>query len=134
VAWKKLVILCLLAGCVSTRSVDICVLSIPSDSASCAKRSKRYKLKVSNMRGWLAMDELSYQILGEKIAHCNVEGKLPKEDIFRYIEVCEIASDHVLCRYDGKASTEDKAHVDQWIATNESGLQKIKSKLDFCMR
>ena len=133
-AWTKLIALLLLVGCVSTRNVDVCVLSVPSDKATCAKRSKRYNLKISSMRGWFAMDDISYQILSEKIAQCNVDGKLPKEDIFRYIEVCEIASDHVLCQYNGTANAEDKMYVHEWIATNESGLQKIKSKLDFCMR
>lgn len=135
-AWSKLIItLLFLSACVtSTRSVDICVLNVHGNEAYCAKKKKQYKLEVKKMRGWLAMDDLSYQIIGEKIAQCNVDGKLPKEDIFYQIEVCEMSADHVDCTFNGQTNPEDLIYVDGWFATNESGFQKIKAKLDYCMR
>lgn len=134
-AWKKFVALLFLSACVtSTRGIDICVLDVPSDAASCAKKSKQYKKTVGQLVGWYAMDELSYQIIGDKIAQCNVDGKLPKEDIFFEIELCRIEADNAVCTLNNDTVVEDKMHIHQWFATDDRGLQKIKAKLDYCMR
>lgn len=130
-------LLLFISGCVSNiRKIDICILDVKTDIADCARGEEVYKKKVSELKFWHAMDTVSYEQLAAKLAECDVNKKLPKEDVFYSLEICDISGDGtmVFCQLKGIISTYELMHVDGYIATDESGLKKIKAKLDFCMK
>jgi hypothetical protein len=134
-AWKKsLIVLTLLfSGCVTNvRKIDVCVVDVFSNHADCARNDKKYEKKLEDLSGWSAFSDVDFELIANRLAECSTVGKLPREDIFSKVETCEIyfETKTALCNNIIK----DIEYVDGFIATDESGLNKIKSRFDFCMR
>jgi len=134
--WKKAVVfitLLAIPACAPTmRRIDICHLD--AERADCARGDKRYEKSVSSMGGWFAVDELSLQIVAEKITDCEVAGKLPPEKTLERIEICEILGGvtEVSCAWNTVVTVNKLAYIDGYFATDKTGLQKIRAKLNYC--
>lgn len=115
-----LILLFLLSSCQTTRLIDLCMIEEPV--AHCARKDDKYQLPYpSGLVKWYAWDQLDMEHLASRLAQCEEDGKLPRSDkTLEEMDICIIGSD---CGF-----------IEGFYATDPSGYQKIKDKLDWCKR
>jgi hypothetical protein len=120
-AWTKIIALALLVGCQSTtRLITTCFVESPV--SQCARKDKQFsKQYPEEMLGFFAWSELDMQLLGSRLEQCEKAGKLPWNDnTLAEMKICEIGKN---C-----------GDIIGYFATDPDGMQKIKSKLEWCKR